>query len=294
MLELLEGHLLLSLCVCVLESGATAAAMDETNTRTSLTMEDYQKMLATIDSTAKCPVCLERVRSPTTLCNNGHAICRQCKQTQQHCPTCRAPFSRINPVFLNALMDLLPSQCRNSYRGCTLVLDRESLIDHERECRFRMEKCKVRGCSWQDEITGLLDHVASTHPKSFLTSPAVVRAPDFIVSDEEYSASLVAVEDCLFWVHITNNFYKKQIPVIVQWLQRESRVSRVLCDVTVVKDHFSFCYSQTLDSVEPVEQALCSTLAKQFLVTPNSIFPNFISSKYEVEIRFEIRLECDK
>ncbi|KAG8271486.1 hypothetical protein J6590_061040 [Homalodisca vitripennis] len=260
----------------------------------SLSMEDYQNMLAAIEETAKCPVCLDRVRSPTTLCNNGHAICRQCKQLQKVCPTCRAPFSRINPVFLNTLMELLPSQCRNSSRGCDKVLSRESLADHELQCQYRLERCRVRGCSWHEEVTQLLTHVEGKHPESLLSPNTTTRVPDFIVSDEEYSPSLVTLEDCLFWVYITNNFYKKQIPVFVQWIQRSPEVSRCTCDVRVVKDHFSFCYSQPVTAVESVEQTLCSTLAKQFLVTPNSIFPNFVSSKYDVEIKFNLRIDCDK
>lgn len=250
-------------------------------------------MLAAIEVSAKCPVCLDRVRSPATMCNNGHAICRQCKQLQQVCPTCRGPFSRINPVFLNTLMELLPAQCCNSCRGCDQVLSRDSLTNHELECHYRLEKCRVRGCSWNEEVTQLLDHVSKHHPKSLLTPTTTTRVPDFIVSDEEYSASLVAAEDCLFWVYITNNFYKKQIPVFTQWLQRSPSVARCHCHVTVVKEHFSFCYSQSITLVEPPEQTLCSTLAKQFLVTPNSIFPNFVSSKYEVEIRFKLQFDCD-
>lgn len=108
--------------------------------RGSLSMEDYQNMLAAIEVSAKCPVCLDRVRSPATLCNNGHAICRCCKGLQQACPTCRAPFSRINPVFLNALMELLPASCCNSSRGCDQVLIKESLSHHELECSYRLER----------------------------------------------------------------------------------------------------------------------------------------------------------
>lgn len=155
-------------------------------------------------------------------------------------------------------------------------------------------RCRVRGCSWNEEITQLLAHVKSEHPKSLLAPSTTLRVPDFIVSDEEYSSSLVSAEECLLWVHVTNNFYKKQMPVFLQWVQRQPHVSRCSGEVQVVKEHFSFRYSQQLSATESVEQTLCSTLAKQFLVTPNSIFPNFVSSKYVIEVVLNLQFVCDK
>ena len=69
-------------------------------------------------SQLECPVCMEYMRPPIMLCENGHNICNICKQEVPHCPTCRQQFSNTRNVALEkvAIEVNYPSTYRNY--GC--------------------------------------------------------------------------------------------------------------------------------------------------------------------------------
>jgi E3 ubiquitin-protein ligase SIAH1 len=51
-------------------------------------------------SQMECPVCMEYMRPPIMLCENGHNICNICRPKVRDCPTCRQQFLNTRNVAL--------------------------------------------------------------------------------------------------------------------------------------------------------------------------------------------------
>lgn len=254
-----------------------------------MSLEDYKSLFDSIDECARCPICLDRVRSPVTLCNNGHGMCSVCRNGQQECPTCRAPFSKINPVFLNTMIEMLPAPCRNAVRGCSMLLTRSNMDRHELGCDYRLVRCRVSNCTWEDEITKLVEHVKTGHAAgscSLLDSDSRCLS-DFTFTEDEYTAILISVNDNLFWLFTTSNFYRKQIPIFFQCIKIKDNF-QIVCTIKFINNNFTFSYEQHIDGVNSIEKIMTSPLAKQFMTTANSVTSLFVSSKYEIQYTYKI------
>jgi len=53
---------------------------------------NMQSQFIRVRQIMECPVCMECMRSPITLCANGHNICNICWPKVWHSPTCRHQF----------------------------------------------------------------------------------------------------------------------------------------------------------------------------------------------------------
>jgi hypothetical protein len=51
----------------------------------------------------ECPVCLDYMEPPITMCSSGHSVCRACKPRLFCCPTCRQPLLGIRNFALESL-----------------------------------------------------------------------------------------------------------------------------------------------------------------------------------------------
>lgn len=57
----------------------------------------------------ECPVCLESMAPPITMCTSGHSLCRACRPRLSSCPTCRQPLLGTRNIALESLArELLP------------------------------------------------------------------------------------------------------------------------------------------------------------------------------------------
>lgn len=70
----------------------------------SMSSQRYNSLFDRIDECARCPICMDRVRNPVPLCDNGYGICFLCRNDQHECPARRIQFSKINPAFLNIMI----------------------------------------------------------------------------------------------------------------------------------------------------------------------------------------------
>jgi hypothetical protein len=51
----------------------------------------------------ECPVCLEYMTPPITMCSSGHSLCQACRPRLTRCPTCRRPLLGIRNYALEHL-----------------------------------------------------------------------------------------------------------------------------------------------------------------------------------------------
>jgi E3 ubiquitin-protein ligase SIAH1 len=51
----------------------------------------------------ECPVCLEYMVPPITMCSSGHSVCQACRPRLTNCPTCRRPLLGIRNYGLEHL-----------------------------------------------------------------------------------------------------------------------------------------------------------------------------------------------
>jgi hypothetical protein len=87
-------------------------------------------------SQLECPVCMEYMKPPFTLCVNGHNICNICKQNLQHCLTCRGRFLNTRNVALEKLATEAKYPCVYRKYGCTDIYNLDSIGEHQAKCRY--------------------------------------------------------------------------------------------------------------------------------------------------------------
>ncbi|XP_069680262.1 uncharacterized protein [Periplaneta americana] len=114
----------------------------------SLSMELDQGLLQELE----CPVCMEIMKPPIMMCENGHNICPNCKPKLNNCPTCTKPFLQIR----NLALESLSRQVGDKNLKCQSSKGPEIL-----KCPFA--SLSKEECCWSGPITGLKDHVKNVH-----------------------------------------------------------------------------------------------------------------------------------
>ncbi|XP_023721054.1 E3 ubiquitin-protein ligase sina isoform X2 [Cryptotermes secundus] len=56
-----------------------------------------------VQDALECPVCLEYMTPPITMCSSGHSVCQACRPRMTSCPTCRRPLLGIRNYALELL-----------------------------------------------------------------------------------------------------------------------------------------------------------------------------------------------
>ena len=114
----------------------------------------------------QCPVCMEYMLPPITICGNGHNICSSCKQKIQTCPTCREPLSDTRNRALETLALRVECPCANKPHGCTLNFPIALIHEHEDVCQFGPFDCPLNfriKCNWTGPLTEIKGHVLHKH-----------------------------------------------------------------------------------------------------------------------------------
>lgn len=114
----------------------------------------------------ECPVCMEYMLPPITLCGNGHNICPNCKPKLQRCPTCREPLSETRNKALEKLALKVECPCRNKLHGCTLTFPIALIREHQDVCEYNPVECPLRNyfhCKWTGPFNEVKHHVTQKH-----------------------------------------------------------------------------------------------------------------------------------
>ncbi|KAG9510674.1 E3 ubiquitin-protein ligase Siah1, partial [Fragariocoptes setiger] len=120
----------------------------------------------------ECPVCFDHVTPPIIQCQNGHLVCKSCRNKITSCPTCRVPISSltIRNLQLERLALTLLFPCKYNTSGCELKLTCSNKAEHEVDCEFRPYKCPCPGtaCKWSGPVDQVMEHLTQQH-KSITT-----------------------------------------------------------------------------------------------------------------------------
>jgi len=115
----------------------------------------------------ECPVCVEYMLPPITMCENGHNICNSCKARMDNCPSCRGKFTDIKNLSLENMCRKVPLPCKHAKNGCKYLLPVDAITQHQSECPYGLYKCPfvVAGidCSWEGFIADMEEHIRSKH-----------------------------------------------------------------------------------------------------------------------------------
>lgn len=116
----------------------------------------------------ECPVCLEYMIGPISLCQSGHSICKKCKKQLPHakCPICNKEFVADRNIVLEKLATFMRYPCRND--GCTKICNFREIELHERECNYARYRCPLffTGCDWKRKVVEMKNHIETFHASS--------------------------------------------------------------------------------------------------------------------------------
>jgi hypothetical protein len=102
----------------------------------------------------KCPVCYMVTQVPTTGCNEGHSLCRECYVVElsqrQQCPTCRQPTD-TSKLHRNRLAEDLIAKMRMRCKHCQ---QGEGGWDSE------MAPLGQQWCTWRGQVSEFAAHLA--------------------------------------------------------------------------------------------------------------------------------------
>ena len=115
----------------------------------------------------ECPVCMEYMLSPITMCKNGHNICNNCRGILKRCPNCRLQFNIRNISLENKLRDIL-HPCIYRKSGCKEVGFQGHISQHQSECPYGSHNCPFaktanENCKWEGPIADVKSHIISEH-----------------------------------------------------------------------------------------------------------------------------------
>ena len=119
----------------------------------------------------ECPVCFVIPRSgPIYQCEAGHIHCKSCHPQLQECPVCRGPIrGNLRSLMTEKIIAKLPTKCAFAEYGC---LEDEKLphdmLCHEKDCFFRLLKCKWNGCNENVPVSDFAEHHRMKHDSTVL------------------------------------------------------------------------------------------------------------------------------
>jgi len=115
----------------------------------------------------ECPVCMDYMLPPITMCESGHNICNSCKASMDNCPSCRGKFTDIKNLSLEKMCWKVQFPCKHAKNGCKDVLPLDAITKHQTECPYELYKCPFSctglECSWEGFIADMENHIRSKH-----------------------------------------------------------------------------------------------------------------------------------
>jgi hypothetical protein len=120
---------------------------------------------------ATCPCCGQFYMGNVMQCQNGHAICEECRDKLPKCAECRASYGHTktrNGVLETLLTNMdITVPCAYRTLGCTETVPYSRIHDHWRKCQFRPAECyfgSTNGCTFKASNLGeYAEHLCMVH-----------------------------------------------------------------------------------------------------------------------------------
>ena len=123
-------------------------------------------LLQELEGFLECIVCYHAPdAAPIYQCDNGHLLCDDCNVKLSICPCCRGTLSNVRNRLAEKILDKIPTGCEFEEFGCDVILPREDLPAHGKECEFREVLCPRRFCDEMISLAHLAEHFGTVHKR---------------------------------------------------------------------------------------------------------------------------------
>ena len=109
----------------------------------------------------ECPICFKIPRTtPIYQCEQGHIHCKTCHPRLRDCPVCRGSIGNTRNLVVEKIICKLPVRCTNFENGCEAPQALpDQIIEHERNCVFRMVNCFYIRCRDSFALNNPMEHL---------------------------------------------------------------------------------------------------------------------------------------
>ena len=120
-----------------------------------------------------CPICMDFFYENIFQCREGHVICEDCFRklritnagTSLQCPRCRICM-RSDNTRNRALEDIAQQQLiKCKWRDCNVIMYRDDIINHHKDCEHKAMTCGVSDCTWQGYGDEIEKHCMDKHAR---------------------------------------------------------------------------------------------------------------------------------
>jgi hypothetical protein len=208
----------------------------------------------------ECPVCMEYMLSPITMCEKGHSICTNCRRVLNKCPNCRQHFVNIRNVSLENLARDVQFPCIYRKSGCKEVIFIDLISEHQAECPYGPHKCpfaKVANekCKWEGPLDDIKSHIRSEHDRRI---SAVTGKHLIVCTNYTYCRALFALgEVFLYFSKVKDGVFY----TCILYVGPKERAKR-------------FVYRITITTTDRNESASMCLVTRSFIEDIRDIFEN--------------------
>jgi len=194
---------------------------DEETKNRSFTDDLGEELLGALE----CPVCMEYMVPPISLCESGHSICDRCRPQLPVCPTCRKPFlANTRNIALECIADDLDYPCRND--GCFEIYPVQIILQHEAVCPHRPFDCPLSHCAhcvWKGPLHQMKEHVTEAHRRYMRVGAESTSVLNNVSDTPGYSLIIFAFEEVFLQ---KSRLHDKKFYSLVQYIGPKENASK--------------------------------------------------------------------
>ena len=113
-----------------------------------------------------CIICLEICVAAVESTCCGNLFCEVCVRGMRRCPICRDfPFKTTTNKYIRKMIGRMKLACPK----CKLLVQRDSILDHDQLCEMRKVQCAARNCDFAGPHKDLLQHALDFHERDILS-----------------------------------------------------------------------------------------------------------------------------
>ena len=126
--------------------------------------DEHVLLLSQIKGAFECVICLDVPSDvPIPQCENGHILCRACRDKVLDCPVCKVKLGKSRCLAAEKILELCPRPCEFEASGCRIKLIPSKLPDHIKICKFAPIQCVYPNCEVTSPLNLLSQHLDIVH-----------------------------------------------------------------------------------------------------------------------------------
>lgn len=127
-------------------------------------IEEHFLALHEIKDALDCTICLDIPKNdPVYQCENGHILCKECRENITDCPVCRVKLGSLRNLAIEKVLAKCPRPCEYSNYGCIVKLTKEALDVHKDVCKYKPLQCLHPVCKEFVPMIEIPSHMNQEH-----------------------------------------------------------------------------------------------------------------------------------